>query len=296
MTTAAILDAISRCPQLRSCTLAVSDAPPIDTHPEDLFVDLAFLRTLEIYCIGNITHTISNLLQRLSVPALGKFLFRGRRGVASDRSLAPFIGLATRLEDFDLDSEIFSGAYCVQTLRSLPATVRRLVIGPAADSPFLPPPSNPLDDDILALLTPSVDSLAVCCPVLRTLIVRYGGLISDAALLHFITARKNAATLHRVAVEFHRTRTLELDRLLAPLIQTGLEVSISHFPLRTFSTGFSPWNGIDDGTESFEPAVVCRPYRSFKLRVANWWNFGSGVRYAIPLTSCPSVTVSQRTV
>ncbi|KAJ7162292.1 hypothetical protein C8R46DRAFT_1000300 [Mycena filopes] len=271
LTTGVILKTVSRCPALRSCTLTVNDIP-IDPHSQDLPVDLPFLHTLEIYHVGNGpgNPTISAFLQRLSVPALRKFLFRGRGGDQSNDSLAPFIGPATQLEDVELDGDIFSKANLIETLRSLPFTVKRLVISAAVTSPDARILLTPLDDDILALLTPTVNSKAICCPALKTLLVRDGGLISDAALLQFIMARIDVATLERVAVEFHRTRTLELDRLLAPLIQTGLAVSIIHYPIRMFSRDFSPWNGVDDDddTMSWEPAVIGLPYRSPHL--ANW--------------------------
>ncbi|KAJ7162285.1 hypothetical protein C8R46DRAFT_955250 [Mycena filopes] len=263
-----VLNTLSRCPALQRCTLTVKDEPPLNPPSQDI-VDLALLHTLEIYCVGNITHIVSTLLQRLSMPVLRKFVFRGSRGTPSNGSLAPFIALAAKLEDFEVDVNLFSKVHLLETLGSLPSTVNRLSVCHTFYSPLPSPLSTPLDDDILALLTPSVGSPAICCPALKTFVVENGGLISDAALLRFITARRDAGTLQRVAVVFRRRRTLELDRLLASFIQTGLEVSIIHYPIRTFSREFSPWKGLDDDyTVSWEPAVIGLPYSSFRL--ANW--------------------------
>ncbi|KAJ7162273.1 hypothetical protein C8R46DRAFT_955222 [Mycena filopes] len=266
-----ILHAIAKCPELRCCKLMVSDSPalslanwpPPEPHPT---VELRFLHTLDIHCFANIDHTIASLLPRLSVPALEKFTLSGPTGEQSDHSLVPFITRSTKLEDFDINPHLLSKTHLLETIRSLPPTMKRLVISDPASTSF--------DDDTLSLLTPSPDSAAVCCPALRTLLIKDGGLLSDAALLRFIMARSAArmeaaassTPLRRLQVEFDRQRTVDLGGPLAPFIKKGLEVSIVHSVHRSWSSVFSPWHGMPD--EPFEPAETIGSTLPFP--VLNW--------------------------
>ncbi|KAJ7019213.1 hypothetical protein C8F04DRAFT_351278 [Mycena alexandri] len=264
--TEASLRAISSCPELRCCKLTVSDltTEPQSQHP---IVELAFLHTLEVHCTANLT--IPYFFQRLSVPALRKFILRGLADSdqCSDRSLAHFIGTLSHLEDFDIEHNIFSKAALLETLQSLPSTVKRLVISDGADMSFNGSSPISLDDDTLALLTPADDAIpALCCPALRTLLIKDGRLISDSALLRFISTRMKGDTpLRRVHAQFKRGRTLDLNIHLTPFMDNGLEVSIVHSLFRTpwsILGSLSPWNGLTEEPYNPEPSVVGFPIHS----------------------------------
>ncbi|KAJ7762482.1 hypothetical protein B0H16DRAFT_1368650 [Mycena metata] len=251
----AILRALSQCPRLQCCTLIVNDEIVSEIQSEHPVVELAFLNTLEVHCAGNVNQAILFLLPRLSVPMLHKFVLRGHANKPSHHSLAPLVSVWTLLQDFDIQHNIFSKADLLETLRSLPCTIKRLVLGQAHETSVLP---ASLDDDVLRLLTPSSDSPALCCPGLRTLLIRHGCLISDAALLRLITARTEADTaLRRVLVAFTRRMTLDLDAYLTPFMNNGLELSIVYY--LGWLTDTSPWRGLNDEPVDGTRAVVGDP-------------------------------------
>ncbi|KAJ7134827.1 hypothetical protein C8R44DRAFT_771565 [Mycena epipterygia] len=73
-----LLETLSNCPALRSCKLVVSNraspAPEMSTYPT---VELAFLHTLELSCVGSAESTFTHFLSRLSLPALRDFVLHG---------------------------------------------------------------------------------------------------------------------------------------------------------------------------------------------------------------------------
>jgi hypothetical protein len=248
MTTEATLQTLSQCSGLRSCKLIVDDRqfPPTanieSLHPA---VELPFLHTLELD-FGTVA---SSLLDRLSLPQLRDFALHGRaNGIAS------FLSACARLECLRIASDSFTKASLLESLRALPPTMRHLTIQDITrggmDISLVPP----LDDDVLAALTPA-PGLPACCPSLKTLTINYCTLISDAALLRFVTGRMESAsgseaTLRRVDVQFNRRMMLDVMPTLQPFVdETELDVDIQYLP--PVSTQFSPWQGLADAPSAW---------------------------------------------
>ncbi|KAJ6594656.1 hypothetical protein B0H19DRAFT_1096334 [Mycena capillaripes] len=233
LTSDMVVQTLSRCPELRSCKLAVSDRDPQLLHS----VELPFLHTLELD--SGSSATVPRLLERLSLPGLRNFILHGYADHEGPFSLAPFFD-SWRLESLTIHSNSFSRTSLLDTLKNLPPTLRRLSILDVVHGGGSELAS--LDDEALVVLAPR-------CPILETLHISYCAAISDAALLQFITAKMKGeyrATLRRVQVRFQRQMTLDILPSLAPFIEAGLDVSITYFPLQTTPTPFSPWQGLAD--------------------------------------------------
>ncbi|KAJ6594650.1 hypothetical protein B0H19DRAFT_1284257 [Mycena capillaripes] len=233
-----MLEALARCPNLRTCKLVVNDAGGYEMQLLHSTVDLQFLRTLELD-FAPVIRRVPRLLERLSLPELHDFTLHGHADQENSLSLAPFFGFWTHLESLHIDSNTFSQTTLLDSLRNLPPSLQQLSILDIVHGGSEPPS---LDDEALVILAP-------CCPVLETLHINYCSAISDAALLQFITARMTGefrATLRRVQVKFHRQMTLDILPSLAPFTDAGLDVSITYFPFQKTSTPFSPWQGLAD--------------------------------------------------
>ncbi|KAJ7910955.1 hypothetical protein B0H13DRAFT_2011020 [Mycena leptocephala] len=220
MTSAATLRAISRCPRLRHCQLMVNDSWATEPS-QHLVVELQFLHTLHLHCVGNAVTAVSVLLEHLSLPDLRNFTFVGHMHAPGQNaphfSFADFFARSTRMESVDLDSNAFSKSSFLQNLRA--AWLHDRMNGWGIPSVF--------DDEALAYL--------------------------DAALLRFITAKmtsESGTTLTRVDVQFDRYMLLDIFPSLQPFIETGLDVSITHLPLPT--SRFSPWQGLSDAPDTWD--------------------------------------------
>ncbi|KAJ6594658.1 hypothetical protein B0H19DRAFT_67244 [Mycena capillaripes] len=238
LTSEMVLQMLSRCPELRSCQLAINDGAAAETLLHST-VELRFLHTL-ILDFGSVASKISRLFERLSLPELRTFILYGSADPGSPFSLAPFFGSWTRLENLTIASNTFSPSCLLETLRSLPSTLRRLTIieiieygGPGVEI-------GPLDEDVLEVLAISrapLEYLYISCST-----------ISDEALLKFITARMTAeshAKLEHIAILFNRKMMFDILPSLESFIENGLDISIIYPPpLQTTSTGFSPWQGL----------------------------------------------------
>ncbi|KAF8138034.1 hypothetical protein K438DRAFT_1786124 [Mycena galopus ATCC 62051] len=250
LTSDAILVTLAQCPQLRTCSLVVNDGGPSSllpgAYPVHPLVELPSLRTFQLDC-GSISCSV---LDRLSLPQLRDFTLHG----INDHSLASFFGLCTRLESVRIDSNTFSKATLQDSLRALPPTMRHLTIRDITHGPSEVPLVASLDDEALTVLTPTYGMTTVPCPGLQTLTILRCCLISDAALLRFVTARmalalasdaESGSTLQRVDIQFNRSMTLDIMPRLAPLmVETGLDVVVSY--VNVLTTHFSPWQGLAD--------------------------------------------------
>ncbi|KAF7376697.1 hypothetical protein MSAN_00086700 [Mycena sanguinolenta] len=238
MTSDMLLQLLSQCNRLRSCTLVVNDAgPPISgpaPHSPHPLVELPLLNTFRLDC--SIACTV---LDRLSLPQLRDFTLNGVYG----HSLAPFFSLCFRLETLNIDTNSFNKTTMQESLCALPSTMLHLTIRDHNHGPTEFPPA--LDDDALALLTPTPGSSGaqVACPGLETLTITYCCMISDAALLRFITGRMVMTTpasensdsvssatsaLKRVDIGFNRQMTLDIMPSLAPFIERGFVPILSY--------------------------------------------------------------------
>ncbi|KAJ7699293.1 hypothetical protein B0H17DRAFT_1049373 [Mycena rosella] len=252
MTSQMVLDAISRCPELRKCKLMVNDGPSAGVQATHPIIEYPYLHTFELHCVGSVSSTFRLLLDRLSLPKLRKLTLHGHTEALhgdpepqEPHPLNHFFAVSTRLESLRIDTDTFSKSSLLDFFRRLPPTVRELRIHDTSRGwPVIVTPS--LDDDILAVLTPSPGPEAHF-PALQTLFLDHCHLISDAALLRFVTARMAVEphpTLKRVEVHFDREETLDIMPNVRPFVQAGLDVAITHLPPMT--SQFSPWQGLND--------------------------------------------------
>ncbi|KAF8138016.1 hypothetical protein K438DRAFT_1880932 [Mycena galopus ATCC 62051] len=239
MTSDALLCVLSRCPELRCCKLTLRDTStetPILQHP---IVELPFLHTFTIHCVASAAPAVEGFLKRLSVPELRDFALFG--SMQDSPPLVDFFAGLLRLDRVDVDFNLFLKPTFLETLNGLPPTIQRLTIR-QFDDMWGPPGPGCLDDDAVGVLTsPGV------CPALQHLSITHGSLISEEAVLRFITARMLASPLmlKRVNIHFNRQRMLDIMPDLQAFIGMGLDVTLTHLP--TFpSSQFSPWNGLAD--------------------------------------------------
>jgi hypothetical protein len=95
---------------------------------------------------------------------------------------------------------------------------------------------------------------------LETLSIDFSSLISDEALLRFVTGRMTSLsgsepTLKRVDIQFNRRMTSDIMPTLQPFVEeTGLDVRIQYLP--PVSTPFSPWQGLADAPSLLGPGFA----------------------------------------
>ncbi|KAJ7742570.1 hypothetical protein B0H16DRAFT_1563008 [Mycena metata] len=210
LTSEKIIPIISRCPELRVCKLGVyHDGSAEQSSSHLVRVELKHLHTLEVNC-QTVEIIISRLLRRLLLPQLLSLSLRGPSYGEHSPSLASLLA-RWQLEDLEISSDGFSKPSLLGGLRSLPDTMKRLVIHNV------------------------VLEMHNCF------------LISDAALLRLITSRmESASKLKRVQVTFTREMTVDILPPLQPFIKNGLDISVVHTSTQRFPVHFSPWEGLSD--------------------------------------------------
>ncbi|KAJ7768312.1 hypothetical protein B0H16DRAFT_1519365 [Mycena metata] len=225
MTSELLLETLTSCPQLRCCKLRVVDTSiTFEDHP---MLELPFLYTLELDCGGRVDATLAILVWHLSLPRLRTFTLHAQGSTILDErapSLVYFFALWTQLETVEIQCDRFSQSTLVDSLRSLPAGVRRLTIH---DSHGVS-----ANDEALA---------AVTALALEELVLTNCDLISDTALLRFITTRmsEDHFKFRRVEALFRRRKTLDILTNLKPFVDSGrLKVSVTYPP-----SLYSPWEG-----------------------------------------------------
>ncbi|KAJ6493821.1 hypothetical protein DFH09DRAFT_1206945, partial [Mycena vulgaris] len=241
------LQTISKCPALRSYKLTLYDYPNGQIQANCPTIEHLSLQTLELYCVGDPVPISKALLGRLALPQLRNFALRGDTtgpevaNIHDVLHLSSFLVSSMRLEYFQLDTHGLSKPALLEIIPSLAPTVKQLQLfavtrGWAASC---------FDDEILSVLTPTT-GLSPCCPVLQDLYL-YCSMVSDAAVLRFITARMAVPRLKRVKIQFHREMEHDILPDLQPFIETGLNVSITHYaPPSSEPFILSPWQGLLD--------------------------------------------------
>ncbi|KAK7022257.1 hypothetical protein R3P38DRAFT_2960110 [Favolaschia claudopus] len=232
--------------------------PPASASPRHPTVELPLLHTLYLD-FGNAS---SYLLDRLHVPDLREFLFRGHVD-----SLPLFLGSCSRLETFDVDGSSLVKSSLMESLRMLSTTMRHLTIRdhprPRAGPMGAARPAILLDDDVLALLTGAPDWIASghtpsqrYCPQLESLTTLCDE-ISDLALQHFIEGRMatggTGPSLKRVRVQFSRAMKLDIKSSLKSFVEAGLDLEFLYQPPPAPVYG-SPWEGLEDAPSTL-PSV-----------------------------------------
>ncbi|KAJ7160071.1 hypothetical protein C8R46DRAFT_1106880 [Mycena filopes] len=249
MTSDRVLAILRRCPKLGTCQLSVNDLPmDVDGQSPGATIELKHLRTLVLHC-EFVEPTLALLMARLSLPDLRDFSLHGQAAAPTPAFLAPFFARWSRLESLHVSTNIFSKSSLLDSLRTLPDTLKQLTIFDTGipTGNLVPqggvPPRTCLDDDLLALL----GEAAAPCPALESLCLDYCTDVSDKALLRFITARMSGgpeAKLKRVKVSFNRFMTLDILPSIQAFVEDGLDVQLMHTPL--FKMQSSPWQGLDD--------------------------------------------------
>ncbi|KAF7357956.1 hypothetical protein MVEN_00842200 [Mycena venus] len=231
-----ILEILSRCPVLQTCSVVVDGSPGEGlTHS---IVECSFLHTLCLICVQTTVFTSGSLLSRLSLPVLREFTLRGEDAHEDGSTTGPLLSAlaaSPRLETIHIDSETFTKSALIDFLRGLSSTVRHLNI--TEHRRWQPEPV--LTDHVLT-------ALATYCPELQELVLINCFSVSDEALLCFIISRKPA--LKRIQVKFYRERQVDILPSIQSFTADGLESSITYKnigkPLNTPQS--SPWHGLPD--------------------------------------------------
>ncbi|KAJ7726388.1 hypothetical protein B0H16DRAFT_1592775 [Mycena metata] len=209
ITSQKLLTLLSKCPELRICKLWANNVGGAPHSP----VELEFLHTLEL------------------APAM-----------RDDDNLPGYLTRWTKLEGLEIGENSFSASSWVACLRSLPETMRRLVLQDTDADTSLG--GSRLETALIALDLAHGTPL---CPALEELHIPFTSALSDAALLRFITRRMVAVsppTLRRVEVKFQRPREVDILPDLQPFIDGGLRLSLTYPP--PLRPSVSPWQGLPD--------------------------------------------------
>ncbi|KAJ7042012.1 hypothetical protein C8F04DRAFT_1078021 [Mycena alexandri] len=235
MTSQKILQMLSRCPQLRVCELVFHDSDSTPHSP----VELKFLHSLDLVPSG-VDAAVTFLLDRLLLPELRNFTLRtpNADGQHNPPPLFHYIALWDKLESLEIETSSFSISSWPQAIRSLPATLRQLVIHDTRVGP-------PIETALTILTRPP--EIPAQCPVLEELHITCSRLLLEAALLRFIAARMRGASpsaLRSVEVAFDLEMEVDILPDLQPFIGAGLHVSLTYKP--SSQRQWSPWSGLPD--------------------------------------------------
>ncbi|KAJ6472785.1 hypothetical protein DFH09DRAFT_1380341, partial [Mycena vulgaris] len=215
---------ISRCPQLRTCRLAVN-SPENGNRVGEPNLELSFLHTLDIQYNGNFSNKYYTVF------------------------CGPLFARTPRIETLDLSPESFSKISLADLLGVIPPTVREISIVATILNSWLAPviEGSIFDDKMLKSLTPSPDLPTPRCPGLQVLEINHPCSFSDETLLRFIKSRM----LTRVVLRLDREMEFDLRPELQPLIQNGLHLALTYGRQPTPAPlHLSPWDGLVDGPKS----------------------------------------------
>ncbi|KAJ7785680.1 hypothetical protein B0H16DRAFT_1681019 [Mycena metata] len=232
------LKILSKCSRLRTCQFRLMETlTPLAL--EDSILELPYLSSLDITLIGPTMFSPGRLFSRLLLPELRSLRFiSGQTSIPHNLSF-PFLAVSPKLEQLELELQLFGKESLLHLLSMLPPTIQRLLLlGRQIE------PADPFDDAALASLTPSPDNPAVSCPLLQELQVGPCLALSDHAVLRFIKARMTVqpATLRRVDIDFRREQQLDIRPEIQPFVDSRVEVSI-RYP-QIFTGALSPWRGL----------------------------------------------------
>ncbi|KAJ7689577.1 hypothetical protein B0H17DRAFT_1066199 [Mycena rosella] len=243
------LHLLASCPQLRICRLIVHTGPEISTTHREPVLELSFLHTLDLQCVGPLSTTFCQIFPRLLFPQLRHLKLRGNiKSVYVPETVYPgsVFRAAPRVQTIDINLQSFSKASLAHFLRGLPPTLRELNIGDTQSPGGFHGFEKLLDDEILELLIPSPACPAPGFPNLQVLEIKHGCVFSDAAVLRFIKLRM----LKRVTIAFERDMQLDILAELEPLVQNGLHLELTYHPPEVCR--FSPWQGLTDVSTLFQ--------------------------------------------
>ncbi|KAJ7037460.1 hypothetical protein C8F04DRAFT_1257025 [Mycena alexandri] len=228
LTSDVALRILSKCTCLRTCQFRLVDGYDSPALEESI-LELPCLSSLDITLIGPVIFSPGRLFSR---PSNLSF---------------PFLAVSPKLEQLELELQLFNKESLLHFLSVLPPTIQQLLLlGHLYNA-------GPFDDDALAALTPSPDNAAVSCPSLQELEVGSSLWLSDHAVLRFIKARMavQPATLRRVTIQYQREKQFDIRPEIQAFLDSGLEVSTRYFEPSV--SAFSPWRGVADPPPSHTP-------------------------------------------
>ncbi|KAJ6506071.1 hypothetical protein DFH09DRAFT_1438599 [Mycena vulgaris] len=220
----------------------------MDSEVGEPSLELSFLHTLDLECVGYLSATIRQLFTRLFLPQLRHLKLRGdSNGDETVVSYSPLLAAAPRMDSLDLSAELFSKTSLGDFLRALPPSVPKIKIGKLDEFAWysLREDYSIFDDEILKSLIPSPEFPTLVCPDLQMLEMNHGFSCSEEALLRFIKSK----SLKRVVVRFSRNMERDIRPDLQTFVQNGLHLELTYLPPRVFP--FSPWQGLEDTPNFF---------------------------------------------
>ncbi|KAJ7034768.1 hypothetical protein C8F04DRAFT_1101067 [Mycena alexandri] len=250
LTSDAALTILSRCPRLRNCHFLLiggfHPAPQIleGAGRSRSILELPTLHSLQLQSVNAPVFGPGGIFSSLSLPGLRHLVLSTRLQDEEVTLTFPFLVVSPQLQSFESDCQIYGKQSLLDLIRALPPTVQRLRL-----SGF---PSYGFNDDTLAFLAPTPGCLDIIFPALQELSIMDCYDVSDAALLHFITARMtiqspSVATLRRVDIQFNREQQLDIRPQIQSYLDVGLQVSTRYYP--SLKWIFSPWRGLPDDPE-----------------------------------------------
>ncbi|KAJ7196123.1 hypothetical protein GGX14DRAFT_673978 [Mycena pura] len=260
LTNEAILEMISKCSRLQTCKLTFTH-PVLEPHIDVAgpAIEITSLRIFSLKTDGE-AFAIA-LLGRLALPNLrhlsfsGPFVKRLQAVEQEDQTLCRFLKISTKLETFSICSGPFSKSFLLQTLHSLPPTLRHLEIMvdiELEDDWGIPTetPISPFDDGCLRALNAD-PTRPYLFPKLQTLYINCCPRISDEAILEFIHAwmALEECSLKRVHFGLERHAEVDIFPRLQPFIDAGLDFSVAYLG----QDSFSPWLGLPYAPGVFDP-------------------------------------------
>ncbi|KAJ7150107.1 hypothetical protein C8R43DRAFT_1068046 [Mycena crocata] len=245
----AALQILSRCPFLQTLQLLTHDDDRNDNGTGHPTLTHNSIHTLDFTCSGT-PGDPTRFLGHISLPKLRKFKFRGGYYNVEDNAIvSTFLVTCPILENLDINVEALDKGSRAQLFHGLAPTVAKFYLSDSEvdDADVTGMEWQPIDDDILNLLTPSSVSPLRSCPALEELWVSNCRTFNDRTLLRFITARMTLAqpcTLKRVVCKFDREMEVDIKPDLQPFVDAGLSVELT-YPAPVVKN-FSPWKGLKD--------------------------------------------------
>ncbi|KAJ7205957.1 hypothetical protein GGX14DRAFT_643722, partial [Mycena pura] len=255
LTNEAILEMISKCSRLRCCKLIFTHRVWERIDVAGPTIEITSLRTFALQT-GREALGIA-VLGRLALPNLRHFSFSGfvkclQAVEQEDQTLCRFLNTTTQLETFSMRSEPFSKSFLLQTLHSLPPTLRQLQI--MVDGWGIEPIS-PFDDDCLRALNAD-PTRPYLFPKLQTLYINCCPRISDEAILEFLHARMALEECSLKRVHFGLERHAEVD--ISPRLQPFFDAGLDNLSVGYLRISFSPWLGVPPAPGVFDIDILPR--------------------------------------
>ncbi|KAJ7034531.1 hypothetical protein C8F04DRAFT_1101292 [Mycena alexandri] len=242
------LEILRKSPRLRVCHLRIEEEvgvspPALGEYGTTL--ELSDLHSLRISCNEPWIFIDRGLFSHLNLPELRNLRVDVGWSHAIPANIYvyvfPFLTVSPQLEDLEIGAQGFSKQQLVDLLSALPSTIQQLRLSDSTNSFSA---EHIFDDNTIAALTPAPDR-PVDCPNLVVLVINRCVVVSDEALLRFITARMAAqpATLQHVKIHFCRPRQLNICANIQPFLDSGLEVALKYDEDRPVN--LSPWRGVE---------------------------------------------------